>query len=108
MYYWFEFIACMMQYNLTEPEVQYISFVRIISRFQTHCLLGNFVGFCCFGWKIDFLSTVMGLYYLQMNISISNRDDCVYGTHPHSCSIQVMYSNLQISNRRARYSSVTV
>lgn len=50
----------MMQYNLTEPEMQYISFVRIISRFQAHCSLGNFVGFCCFGWKIGFLFTVMG------------------------------------------------
>lgn len=52
----------MMQYNLTEPEMQYISFVRIISRIRVHCSLYNFVGFCCFGWEIDFLSALMGLH----------------------------------------------
>jgi hypothetical protein len=61
--YWIEFVEYMMQYNLTEPEMQYIYFVHIISRFQAHCSLGNLVGFCCFGWKFDFLSTVMELYY---------------------------------------------
>jgi hypothetical protein len=62
-YNWIEFIEYVMQYNLTDPEMQYISFVHIISRFQARCSLGNFVGFCCFGWKIGVLSTVMGLFY---------------------------------------------
>jgi hypothetical protein len=54
MYYLFEFVEYMMQYNLTEPEMQYISFVRIVSRFQAHCRCVTSLAFAVLDGKLTF------------------------------------------------------